>query len=596
MSASTLLNVHRTLIRKGVIEMKSTEFAGMRSKRALWNFSLPVLALSLLATFTVGTTGAVAAVQVTSTSSTIASGSIDPSSYLISSGFDVHGDKFDFIVDPGATGLRFDSAVIANSESARLQFTGIAQEGTITIQAKSTAFNPVSTQSSDIVTITVPSTRFSQTITFKSPTSMVISQKTQSLSAFASSGLEVELTSQTPNICTVANQKVHAVANGTCSIRASQSGDSMNSPAIDIIKSFTVTDDTKKIINLPSITTAPASPIVATKLGVYEYFPDAPAGSYVDIKVAPHDDEQSEPTQLYLSIPSRATAGPAVFLVSAFSSDVETANGYFVTRISLFDKAGSAISYVAGVYEIKMPAGAPNSDLYWSTNGLMWQVIPESKTKFLSKNDHAVYFHERDGNLSILTDQLGLFGYRQSQAPLNLTSPVSVVNPSAQITLNATGGSGNGSVVFGTTTATICEVSNDGVLRGISEGTCLVTVRKFADEQFVDRLSNKLSIKVGTSNVVKKSSNQTVTDISNCSAINYSWSQTSTSVVATFCPQDLNKVAILYIRSNSSTSKWSDKEVARVKINSNGEAIFQVSSLIGSSKFLHVFVNGEHRL
>lgn len=55
-------------------------------------------------------------------------------------------------------------------------------------------------------------------------------------------------------------------------------------------------------------------------------------------------------------------------------------------------------------------------------------------------------------------------------------------------------------------------------------------------------------------------------------------------------------MAILYVRTNSSTRNWVDKKVVSVVINSSGVALFQVDSKIGNSQFLHVFVNGEHRL
>lgn len=74
------------------------------------------------------------------------------------------------------------------------------------------------------------------------------------VSASASSGLTVTLTSQTVGVCTLSGSTVHIVTTGTCTIRASQAGNSNYNPAPNVDQSFTVQ-------KAPSITTVtcPAS-------------------------------------------------------------------------------------------------------------------------------------------------------------------------------------------------------------------------------------------------------------------------------------------------------------------------------------------------
>jgi hypothetical protein len=63
-----------------------------------------------------------------------------------------------------------------------------------------------------------------QTITFTPPTSKFTGDRTFSLSASATSNLNVTFTSATPAVCTVSSNTVTIVKKGTCSVEATQSG------------------------------------------------------------------------------------------------------------------------------------------------------------------------------------------------------------------------------------------------------------------------------------------------------------------------------------------------------------------------------------
>jgi hypothetical protein len=73
-----------------------------------------------------------------------------------------------------------------------------------------------------------------------------------SLFATASSGLAVSFVSQTPSVCTTADDVVSLIAAGTCTIAADQGGDSAFAPAATVIRSFTVTWLTQNI-DFPTI-------------------------------------------------------------------------------------------------------------------------------------------------------------------------------------------------------------------------------------------------------------------------------------------------------------------------------------------------------
>lgn len=80
----------------------------------------------------------------------------------------------------------------------------------------------------------------SQTITFTQPSTMAVGDSNRSLSATSDSNLTVTLTSTTTGVCTVVSRALHAVSAGTCSITASQAGDSTYAAAQSITRTVTI--------------------------------------------------------------------------------------------------------------------------------------------------------------------------------------------------------------------------------------------------------------------------------------------------------------------------------------------------------------------
>src|SRR5204863_7194578 len=60
------------------------------------------------------------------------------------------------------------------------------------------------------------------------------------LSAVATSGLPVSLSSLTPSVCTIAGSTVRGVAPGTCTVAAKQDGDGLFDPALPATQTLTV--------------------------------------------------------------------------------------------------------------------------------------------------------------------------------------------------------------------------------------------------------------------------------------------------------------------------------------------------------------------
>ena len=135
-----------------------------------------------------------------------------------------------------ASGGTATGCALSNSTStATITATTV---GTCLIQASKAADSTYSAATSPTATFTF--TTATQTVTFTRPGIMKLGQGTQSVAPTASSSLTVTLTSTTTGVCTVAGFVITAVAIGTCSITASQSGNANYSAAISVTQNFIV--------------------------------------------------------------------------------------------------------------------------------------------------------------------------------------------------------------------------------------------------------------------------------------------------------------------------------------------------------------------
>ena len=568
------------------------------TKKAKFAFAI---SLFLITNFLTGIQIARAVTPALSSTSNISNGVVNPNIVVKSTNFVTDLNKFDFTVDVGTTGLTFDSAAFINSTSVRLNLRGTALAGSISIQANTAAFKPVTDNLSNTLTINVPDPLIVQTITFDDLLPMTVTDIGQILSASSTSGLDVSFSSKTPNTCRIVSQKINALAAGVCSIKASQNGNSTYQAALDNIKSITISAANSVVVEKPASVLSNG-----TTLATVEYSPDTANSTYRDLVISSSGKGQLGATKLKLLVPSGATKSRAAFLVSSYSSDSENEQGFFVARIGLVNEFGVVLNKLEKVYKVNMPRGYLYSEIFWSDLGTMWQRIPETMKESLPTDSHAAFFREVDGSVSLLTDQLGLFGYRFPQSDLEISSPASKLMVGSQIQLSSEGGSGTGDVSFGTTTSQVCTVTPAGVLTGTQAGACFITARKNASEHYIDTLSNKIIITIQGSSPVASNSKSSAPVVAKkeanivgqttCTFLSYSMTSLAGQVQASFCPEDAGKVAILHVRSSSSTRKWIDKKVASVVIDSNGVAVFDTTLEISNSNFLHVFVSGEHRL
>ena len=90
----------------------------------------------------------------------------------------------------------------------------------------------------------------SQTITFAAPSNQTLSTGSFALSAMASSALTVTFASNSTTVCKVSGAEATLVTAGTCSITASQAGNSTYAPATPVTRTFLVSAGPPAIVSL----------------------------------------------------------------------------------------------------------------------------------------------------------------------------------------------------------------------------------------------------------------------------------------------------------------------------------------------------------
>ena len=115
----------------------------------------------------------------------------------------------------------------------------LVDEGTCTITASQSGSGDYLAADDVVRSFTV--SKASQTITFANPGSKALSVGSFTASSSADSGLTVSLASSTGSVCSVTGSTVGLLATGTCTLTASQAGNSNYDAATNVERSFSVT-------------------------------------------------------------------------------------------------------------------------------------------------------------------------------------------------------------------------------------------------------------------------------------------------------------------------------------------------------------------
>jgi YVTN family beta-propeller protein len=134
------------------------------------------------------------------------------------------------------------------------------------------------------VSRTITITKAPQTITFAPPLSLTNTQSPYTLSATASSGLAVTVTSSTPGICTVSALRLTLVAAGTCTLVASQAGSSVYERAMNVQARIAITGNPTFTVSTKYQTGRYSQGIAINRSTAYVTNPNDGTISVIDLK------------------------------------------------------------------------------------------------------------------------------------------------------------------------------------------------------------------------------------------------------------------------------------------------------------------------
>ena len=131
-------------------------------------------------------------------------------------------------------------AVVSGTATETTTATSNSTAGTYPITFSTESLSAANYTFSYVIGTLTISGGASQTITFASLPSVTLGTSPITLTATASSGLAVGFASLTPTVCTVSGSKATILASGTCTIQATQAGNSAYTAAPTVSQSFTV--------------------------------------------------------------------------------------------------------------------------------------------------------------------------------------------------------------------------------------------------------------------------------------------------------------------------------------------------------------------
>jgi mono/diheme cytochrome c family protein len=152
-------------------------------------------------------------------------------------------------------GMRVSDAVNASKILAAIKDNEGGMGSLANTITSATADN-IATYMASVVSGNTQAALQTQTITFTSPGNQTMGVPTPALTATASSGLPVAITSTTTAVCTVTNSVLTLVAPGNCSLKATQGGSATYNAAVAVVNSFTVASASGAVLTNQSITFA----------------------------------------------------------------------------------------------------------------------------------------------------------------------------------------------------------------------------------------------------------------------------------------------------------------------------------------------------
>ncbi len=323
---------------------------------------------------------------------------------------------------------------------------------------------------------TSPSGGTSQIISFGAVNAQNVGA-TVTLSATASSGLPVTLSSETTSVCTVSATTATMIAAGTCTIQATQAGNAQYAAATPVSQSFTVAGQ------LQTITFAkPAAQTVGTSLTLL-----ATASSGLTVSFA------SQTTSVCTVSGTTATlleAGTCTVQATQggntqYAAAVPVSQSFMVNATALLSQT------ITFAHPGTQTVGAPLTLMATASSGLTVSFVSQTTSICTVSGTTATFFEA--GACGIQATQVGNATYAAA-APISQSftvngqpQTITFAKPATQtvgtpLTLSASASSGL-TVSFASQTMSVCTVS--GTMASFVEaGTCTIQATQVGNAQY----------------------------------------------------------------------------------------------------------------
>jgi hypothetical protein len=334
-------------------------------------------------------------------------------------------------------------------------------------------------------------TQTTQTITFNTLNGKTFGDADFGVSATASSGLTVSFSSQTAGVCTVTGTTVHIVTAGTCTVRASQAGDTNYSAATNVDQSFSIGQAGQTI----------TFNALGNKIfGDADFGVSATASSGLTVSFSSQTAGVCTVTGATVHI---VTAGTCTVRASQagdtnYSATTNVDQSFSVSQATPVITFGAAPTptYLGGNFTVS--ATTTNGD----SSTLTYSVV-SGPCALVSG---ATFSSSGAGTCVVKADGAATTNYNSATASQNVTiakaeqsTLVAMATPSTVVfgstsTLSSTGGSGGGGVTFSSGGSNGCSVSGTTLSVTNASGTCAVTATKAADTDYNAATSAPLTV------------------------------------------------------------------------------------------------------
>ncbi|HLP99079.1 MAG TPA: autotransporter domain-containing protein [Sideroxyarcus sp.] len=317
---------------------------------------------------------------------------------------------------------------------------------------------------------------------------------TGTVSATATSGLTVTLTSSTPSVCTISGNTVTSVAAGTCTIAADQAGNGTYGAATQVTQTFSISKADQSIAfgAAPTVVVGGTGDVSAT---------GGASGNAVTF---------TSTTAGVCTIAGRTVTGVATGTCTIAANQAGDGNynaAAQVTQSFSVGQGSQTISFdpaptivVGGNGTVSATSSAGLAVTYSSTTTTVCTVSGNTVTAVAAGTCTIAANQAGNANYAAATQVTQSFAIGQSGQTISFgAAPTLAVGGSATVSASATSGLG---VVFTSTTTGVCTVSGNTVT-GVATGTCTIAANQSGNSNYTaaPQVTQSFAIGIGSQTI-----------------------------------------------------------------------------------------------